>query len=419
MTNKKIIDRLFYNPIIVFMVIQMLTPRPGTRADFFVELFLITSYALLYLMWTQKGFSSQLLLCRLKKAFEEFKIEIIILLTYFTYEFFLLLIIQPKSIANISFTYRSIYLIIILILGFNINKINDKIINQTLTIIYILLFINFFIAILQYYDVNYFSIIYNDIKSFPKGKLVRLTGLFPNPNEFAWQIAQYMIFILIFESTVTKKVLSLIFSLLFILLSGSRSILVLAPVMFIFPTIFENLFIKKNYKIVVRATIFSLIGFIFMILILIKFKKQLPYASQILQIFDGGLTNVVSFELRIKAWRNVIDKLTKNTVSFLFGMRQISYGSVDNDFIYIWYRSGLFGFIIQQILVLYVMFRLFLSNQKNKLHVYALTLIVFSIVVGLQADTLSGWTFFPYIMLFYGASFRKTSETSASAKYHK
>lgn len=398
-------SKLFYNPIVIFMGIQILSPRPGTRFDFLLELCLISFYSLIYLTLTENGLLLSNIKTNFLESYTKFKVEINLLFFLFIYELFLLVFMQPNSISNLSFTVRPLYLLVILIFGYSIKNLDDNLIESTLSFIYIALLINFIVAILQFYDINILTYIYNDPKAFPKGKLVRLTGLYPNPNEFAWQIAQYMLFILIFEYRKNRVVLSLITSIIFVLLSGSRSILVIMPIMLIFPIIFKNIFVNKNLKVIFKTILYTVFGFVLIIFILIKFKHKLPYISQLLQVFDGGLSNVNSFDLRLKAWRRVIDVLSDNFSTFMFGTRNYSYGSIDNDFLYILNRSGFIGFLSQQLIQIYMMAKLLMEKPYTKIKIYTLTLFIFSIIVGLQADTLSGWLFFPYIILFYSLSF--------------
>lgn len=389
--------------ISLFMMLFFLLPSPNVKIGSILKIFSLSSLSLSLLLKNYKA--SNFKLTEIYNKLIGLPLEFKLLFIYIVYEVILFLF-QPFSMSNLLYTYRSVYLFLISLFSIKIfTKYEEQEkIQLVLRTIYFILFVQYFISVLQLFDVNIFSPIYIDNKSFPLGRLVRLTGTMNNPNTLAWYICQLTLFIILFEEKKIKVLVTILFGLGFTLLTGSRTMLVISPLIWLIALSLKNIFVYKNIK---RAIFYLLIIPVLLILtfyFLNVFKSVFPYASQLLKVLNGGLKSVNSFNQRAIKWSEQINIIRSSWINILFGIRTSNYISMDNDIIYGISRSGIFGLLLQYMFYFIIFCKsirnLFQRKGLIKYSLFIMLSISFSVLIGLQSDTLTGYQYPVLIIMF-------------------
>ena len=305
---------------------------------------------------------------------------------------------------------KPIFFILILVFTYYIGlNLDTKTIHKSLlAFAYIVLSFQMVVGAAQAFNITAFGYIYNDMKALPIGKALRIVGTLNNPNILAWIAVQIGAIILIFEKRIIFKILGIGVVSLIVIFTGSRSFIVILPTVLIFIQIFK---IKRTiYFYIFKFPAYILFFGLILLLIrwfIVSFKNTFLYLYQLITVFETGeLTSVNSFNERIFMWKDALEKLEG---SWLLGLGPNSINTLDNDFLYAIVNYGFVYLIIQTILYL-ILFISFSFSKDRKLKILGQQIILFSYLVGLQADTISGWNY-PILIVFYSgilfATFQK------------
>lgn len=300
---------------------------------------------------------------------------------------------------------KPLLFLIILIFGYFI-AYNSDIGNITvglLKVAYIILIVQAIVGITQLFDIDLFHLIYSSEKTRPLGESVRIAGTMGNPNVFAWIVIQMAIIVFIFEYNQFKKLIFVLISLILVFFSGSRSLLVLFPLILLFSKFFLD---KKNISFFFAKLpkyLFVFVSFgLLLYWIIVTFGEYFPYLNQILMVIDSGsLSSINSFDARTIMWNDAINQMKKENSIFtwVFGLGAGAIEVLDNDYLYSLINYGVIGLLIN--ILMYVYFFYQFSKLKNKTFaVLGQIYIIFSFIIGFQADTLSGWNY-PILITFY------------------
>lgn len=304
---------------------------------------------------------------------------------------------------------------------FSFQQIKKGLLNSA----YIILIAQVIIGIPQLVGSPILSFLYDTEMTRPIGEKIRIVGTFGNPNFFAWFIIQMVVIIFLFEANIKKKLIGFVIGTLLILLSGSRTFLILFPII-----LFVSVFLKSRKTIAFYFTrlpfLLILLSFSFFVTywFIFTYGKYFPYLSQLMLIFEtGDLRSVESFELRTEIWGDAwnIFLIEGTFQNLLFGLGPGYFEFLDNDFLYSVISYGVVGLllIIAINLYLYIAFSRIVNREFGAL---GKQYIIFSILVGLQADTLSGWNY-PMLLMFYaGLAFslsRISNENLSEIKVYK
>jgi|SRR5690625_1406446 len=321
---------------------------------------------------------------------------------------------------------KPFYFGIILLFGFFVARLNDEksIIKGLLTVAYLMIFAQLVTGITQLLDIPLFDFIYSDEKSRPFGRMMRLVGTTGNPNTFGWLVIQSAVIITLFETRSLRKWLWIAIVTMLLVFSGSRSMLIMLPIIIIGASLIAT---RKNIKFYIfkvpiyicllALSYFSLIWF------LEKYQTSFPYLSQLLTVLNGeGIDSINSVELRTVAWDSALLNFSQNSglSTWLFGLGAGTYPVMDNTYYYSIINTGYVG--LATVLALFLMLIFIFKKVKNiKIKALGYQYIIFSLALGIQADTISGWTY-PAFALFYAgiaiAIVEKQKNTSAQGEVY-
>lgn len=251
----------------------------------------------------------------------------------------------------------------------------------------------------QMFQFNLLAMFADYGKSKPFGGLVRSVGSVGNPNFFAWIVLQ-MTVILVVISSIKKNIGWIIIAFGLVVLSGSRTMLLMFPV-----ALFFSVWLSGQRKVVSPLTIKVAVIFLFLLFLglnlLSNFKDTLPYLAQLLNIVNTGeLSSINSFAARLDMWEERYDVFESGGIlALFFGLGPIElYRIVDNDFLYVFFRFGLFGSVLMYSFYMFLL--VLLWKDRSKMSSMLIVYLTLSIVVGVQSDTLSGW-YYPVIFYLY------------------
>lgn len=388
-------NKITYWPIYIFPILFIMMPRPSVEG-----IHLLTYPGIAFVL-------SVLILAYLKKT------DITKNLSR-TYQFGFclslltavsLLFSDNNSFFSFSHIAKVLLFMIIITFGYLVGKVYNKdvVVKGLLRVTYFLISVQLFIASCQFLDLHVFDIIYSSDKTRAYGSLVRVAGSLGNPNMFGWIMTQLGVFVFLFEESKLKKYLALLLCFSLVILSGSRSMLLLFPLVFLVSIILSNRKTAAFYlaKLPVSLTFISASAY-FAYKLLLIYGTHFPYINQLLSVLDSkSFESINSYYLRTLTWSSVLDELggAENWFKWLFGLGPGSVEVADNDFIYSIANYGLFFSIVQY--GMYALFTFyFIKCGDNKFKSLGLQYIFFSMTLGMQSDTLSGWNF-PLFCMFY------------------
>lgn len=380
----------------VFPILLVLIPRPNLPGVHFL-IYPAIGFILAYLA-----------LIYLKKNIEFSKKFIV----FSSFLFIYIIAVSLSSVINsgkyptssIIDIFKPVLFLIVLTFGYIVGKTKKvKLIKEgLLNSAYIILTIQLLVGFTQLYGISVFDWLYDSSKSRTLQEIVRITGTVANPNYFAWIVIQMSVIVLLFESKMHKKVIFVSLGFAMVFLSGSRSFLLIFPAVILFIYITSN---RKTifFNLIKLPLYLGFIGFLVLTFykFLINYGTNFPYAYQLLSIFDtGNLESIHSFEVRKIMWSNAITELNHSGLSgWLFGLGPGSVSTLDNDYLYGISNYGLF-FIVGNILMYIAILYIFVRCKDRSLKALGIQYIIFSFIIGYQADTLSGWNY-PLLIMFY------------------
>ncbi len=300
---------------------------------------------------------------------------------------------------------KIVLFLVILTFGYLIGKAykDQTIVSGLLKVSYIVILVQLVIASCQFFGVGVFDPLYSSDKTRAFGSLVRVAGSLGNPNMFGWVITQMGIVVFLFEEKKFKKIFTLILCFALVVASGSRSMLLLFPFVFLVTFVLTN---RKNVmfyliKFPISLVMIGAFGYISYQLLL-TYGSHFPYVNQLLSVFDSkSLESINSYYLRTVAWENALGQLggVEKWYKWLLGLGPGAIEVADNDFIYSIANYGLIFSILQySMYVLFILYFLMCGNIKLK--ALGIQYILFSLALGVQSDTLGGWNF-PLFCMFY------------------
>ncbi|OEK64249.1 O-antigen ligase family protein [Staphylococcus equorum] len=306
---------------------------------------------------------------------------------------------EDYTFSSLVHMFKPIFFIAILLFSyiFSYNCEKKRLANYFVVFATFILMMQLFISITQLLNIDLFTNIYNSSKAQGIGTKIRVVGSLSNPNILAWVTTQLMVMILLFSRNKLFIIFMFIVSFSIIILTSSRSFLILMPIIMILVLVIKR---KKNisfYLIFIPITVLgSYLIFKFIKWFIYSYQDVFPYIYQLTSVFETGeLKSVNSFNMRLVIWQNSMERIGD---SFLFGLGPGVIRSLDNDFLYALVNYGVLYLIIQT--VLYLVFCIFFYNNQNEnFKIMGIINVIFALIVGLQADTISGW-FYPVLTMF-------------------
>lgn len=281
------------------------------------------------------------------------------------------------------------------------NKDIELIKNSLKKLAYITIFVQLLVGVTQLLGIDVFGILYSMEKTRAWGSIVRIAGTMANPNIFSWILIQMSVLLWLFENKTFKKLLWVSISLGLVFLSGSRSMLLIFPITILFIEIFTQRKSAVFYFIKVPFYGALLFGaYHFAIWFLTKYEMQFPYMSQLLRIIETGeLDSINSFEHRQGMWDRALGNIQSDW-QWVLGTGGIV-DKADSDYMFSIANFGILYVVLQ--LMMYLLIAYFFFKLKDKkIKALGIQYILFSLIIGYQAETLSGWNYPVFVMFYAG-----------------
>lgn len=310
-----------------------------------------------------------------------------------------------SSISDIFQVMKPLYFATILLFGMFVAEKRhfEDVIKGLLKSSYIIISFQVITSILQLLNLPILNFIYSADKSRPFGTITRVVGTMGNPNTFGWFVIQAAVVIFIYEKRKTTKTIWLAITLLLLIFSGSRSMIIVYPVAILLSSVIMQ---KKGIKFYFIKLPFYValgyIGYISLIWFLESYGDLLPYMKQILPILKGGsLDSINSFGIREIMWTegNRMFMQEGNLKTWLFGLGANTIETVDNGYLYALFNTGILGLLITLLLFLTPLI-FFIRLDDKKMRALGVQYILLSLIIGYQADTFSGWIY-PSLLMYY------------------
>jgi hypothetical protein len=252
------------------------------------------------------------------------------------------------------------------------------------------------IAISQILGVPVVDFLYSEDKSRPFGSLLRVTGSLDNPNALGWIVAQASMMILLLSES-RARFLWLGLGALLVIASGSRTVLILFPLMIVFASLFGRggLDVSWNSLAVSVVIAAGFLGVIFWL------GSYFPYLAQLGNVLtSGSLSSVNSFDARLDIWARAFDHFkASGDLVWIFGLGSRAETRVlDNDVLYVFFRLGALGLLAHFAVLAYAAV-IFLRERAYPIAILGFQYLLFALLIGLLVDALGGW--FVPLFLFY------------------
>ncbi len=307
---------------------------------------------------------------------------------------------QVRSVLEVI---RPIFLMFVFLCGFMVGRFSSLDIRRALVLCSgTLIVVEIAVCISQYFGLSFFEAIYSTEKArLIIGPNTRITGTFANPNTFAWYTTQLFLLLVAFSSN-SKKWLFLVPVGTLLLLSGSRSNLLIFPVCLGIYIILRQKGASVLSK-VVRSCLAALLLIATLALAIVFAPSKLNYLYELFSVFDSGtLSSVHTVALRFLLWETRWEIFSNASESWKWfvGLGPIeAFRVLDNDFLYILLKQGLFGLAIHLIFYFVILWSLF-RRYVPGLSYFVIQHVLGALLLGLQADTLGGW-FFPILPIYF------------------
>jgi hypothetical protein len=314
------------------------------------------------------------LICTTKVIISTTKVKFVVLLTFFVvfyvgFKFFIFFNLYDFKELMKIILFATIY--------FTIREIK---INQLERLFFLYITINCIVSLLQF--IHFDSTVLDIISRFYSNEIhiklslqqgaVRSLGLSPGPGQHG-VLSLLMVFffatLIFYNQSTFSRVLGLLFSVLSLLMSQSKTCLIIF--VFVGAIFICFVFVSRGHLIRISLTIFLTT----IIFTLIYFSQDLLLIFRdINRLFESG-TGVSSMTARLKMWSEMLDTVSdSNIFMILFGAgrsyfeyKQLHHGFFDNDYVYVYVSYGLVGLLTFVITIVYYLFFNVLKYKRMSL----------------------------------------------------
>jgi len=255
------------------------------------------------------------------------------------------------------------------------------------------------VAITQALGLGVLDAVYSADKVSPLGGALRITGTIGNPNLFAYHILLAISFLAAHSNSNRGAFSWLAFGLLLVLLSGSRTVLLLYPpaaMVIVRLRSRDSLLALLKLMLPVVATL-AVGGY----LVFMLYAEYFPYIGQLVSLFAAGeVLGFRAFALRIAHWSSVWSEIGSGNIGqWLFGRFDGTRfgGAIDNDLLFILWRQGLVGLLSTltwYMLAIATIHRICCRVTRKLLYLWLVVIIFFSIMF----ESIAGW-WIPFIIM--------------------
>lgn len=344
------------------------------------------------------GIYLQLSICR------EFVIPFFLLLGYAFFNFVSLyinlLVVDTGALLSIA---RPVFYILSFSIGYDVANGSNWSLNllkeKLCSLAYILLIVEGGIVLLQAFGHSEFlSLIFNQEKTRGFSTTTRATGTLGNPNMMAFLSLQCGLLLYIFNNS-KQRVFLFLFSLLVVLLTGSRTILIIYIVAFLLIAFYN----MDSFKKIFRITILASLGLGGAFWLLLTYSDSFRYMLELIKLVrEGGLQSIIkvhSVSLRLNHWNETTEYFFDHAywINYLFGLGpRNALNVLDNDFLYSFYRYGIIASFLLYGFYFYL-YRWYSQCKNRDTSIFGKVLLLAILIFSLVSETVSSW----YLPIFF------------------
>jgi hypothetical protein len=299
---------------------------------------------------------------------------------------------------------RPLLLFLIFVVGAYVGSFSIQIVRRALLVACgVILIGQGLVVSAQLAGLRVFSLIYSEEKLAGLDSTFRVVGTMSNPNAFAWLVCSIsLLFFAMRRGLLGWLVLT--FGMLLILLSGSRSILLL-----FLPVIIAFVFLSNHFqdRKLNWSKVAIVVGLLFGVgvSVLFYFRDSFLYLWELRELFaTRSLGTIGSFAKRFILWEVVTEYFVTREAQWKWfiglGPRE-ELRTLDNDYLFVFFKYGAIG-LVTHFFVLFTLGLTFLKSRFTDLGMYGFVLLGMAIVMGLQSETMAGWLHPLLIFYFSG-----------------
>lgn len=310
------------------------------------------------------------------------------------------------SFGDATYVARPFFFVVTLALAYVVGRAARS--TSTLTrrlqpLVVIMLLFQAAVALSQMAGLGVLDGVYSADKVSPFGGLLRVTGSLGNPNILAHHVLFAVTFLAGHASSHRRAFAWLAFGFLLVLMSGSRTVLLLyVPAALMLVRLRSRESFVVLLKLLIPVVLTLAIG---VYLVFVLFSEYFPYIGQLLSLFGAGeILGFRAFSLRIEHWTNVIARIMSGDLgTWLFGSYdgRLYGGSIDNDWLFALWRQGLLGLVsllAWYVLAIYSGSKISCRTTRSLSYLWILLIFMFSIMF----ESVSGWVTPFVIMVVFG-----------------
>jgi hypothetical protein len=326
--------------------------------------------------------------------------------------------IRATAIVEIG---KPLLFAIVFTYGYNIATIDySKLKRSLLLACYYILVGQCIITAVQIYNPSLIHNLYSIDKLYAASSL-RINGSLANPNLFAWVISFISISGSLLAIKKRGKYLLLGVGSILVFLSSSRTMIILYPVILLIAELTQikpkNISLNKLFT---KMIVITLVIGILLFFILTILPEYSPYFKALIDgIKEGNVTSINSLDKRTFLWNYLYNKYFYNQdlIYVLFGVgSRAETRVVDNDYLYVFYRLGLTGFLIHLWLIGYSFLIFIRTSKYNLVGTLGIIYLIASFMFGMMSDHLGGWFAPLFWFLLLGFSGAILAEKRNNAK---
>jgi len=241
--------------------------------------------------------------------------------------------------------------------------------------------------------------IYYQEKTRDVSTILRATGTIGNPNSLAFYTLQCFFFVLLLgTANWLWKTLLLFFGACLIALTGSRSVLIvliLCLILFVF-------FRRKSLAAWIAYSCMTLLFVTAVAIIVQTYAEYFRYLSQLQLLFttDSPLRRISSMAARMEHWHNSLElfRRQEGVAKYFLGLGdRVEYTVLDNDYLYVMLRHGVFGLVAFYGFFALLATRYFQDSMGGSPRFFGFLIFFAAVVLGCVGESFANW----YHMVFF------------------
>jgi len=270
--------------------------------------------------------------------------------------------------------------------------------------------IQIIIEVGQLLEIDFFLNTLNNIYRTTKVEIksIRATGMLGNPNMLAFYLTNGIIASIFYFKKIKYKIILSILFLVGVFLTGSLLFVAISQF-----ALFLAMFLNKSKSgkyIFLKILLIIFITFFVFIILIAPLSNFYPRFERFNVLFSkddfiNSVLEIKNFNLRINHWSKTYNIFKEGGIkAILVGLspgKAIGLSVLDNDFMFIFFRYGLFGFIIFFLIIFRIIIQ-FMRNYQNLIAKLGMINIIIFFISAFFYETFSTWRLMPLYLIPFG-----------------